>query len=206
MSEQPRSTASRPYRMRKRAEQVEETRQRIVDAAVDLHTTTGPADTTISAIAGQAGVTRLTVYRHFPDTESLFTACARRWSERHPAPDPATWRAIPDLEERARRALRELYAWYDECGDGLLAIMRDREAMPRSTREETDAEFRALADALVVGTGVRGRARRRLRATAGLLVSIWTWQSLTVEEGLTTHDAAELGVSLLTCAARRPVR
>ena len=53
--------------MRKRAEQVDQTHQRIVEAAVHLHGTVGPAATTIAGIAEQAGVTRLTVYRHFPD-------------------------------------------------------------------------------------------------------------------------------------------
>ena len=41
-SEQMRSTKSRPYGMRRRAEQVDETRERIIEAAVRLHTTVGP--------------------------------------------------------------------------------------------------------------------------------------------------------------------
>jgi AcrR family transcriptional regulator len=43
--------------MRRRAELVEQTRQRIVDAAIHLHTTIGPANTTISGVAEEAGVT-----------------------------------------------------------------------------------------------------------------------------------------------------
>lgn len=197
------AAAPRPYRMRKRAEQVEQTRQRIVDATVKLHTTVGPAKTTISGVAEEAGVTRLTVYRHFPDQEALFAACGQRWAEQHPAPDPATWRAIPDLEQRAHHALGELYAWYDDCGDDLAPIVRDREAMPQPVQQELDEEFQAYAQALVVGSGVRGHARRRLRATAGLVVSLWTWHTLTVEQGLTSKDAAALAASMLTCAATR---
>ena len=49
--------------MRKRADDIAETRQRIVEAAVRLHGTIGPAATTISGLAEEAGVTRLTVYR-----------------------------------------------------------------------------------------------------------------------------------------------
>ena len=62
----------RKYELKERARRQAETRQRIVEAAVDLHGTLGPARTTISAIAERAGVQRLTVYRHFPDELSLF--------------------------------------------------------------------------------------------------------------------------------------
>lgn len=53
-----RSPNSRPYRMRRRADQVDQTRQRIVEATVELHGSVGPAATTIAAIAEAAGVTR----------------------------------------------------------------------------------------------------------------------------------------------------
>ena len=75
-----RSTKTRPYRMRRRAEQVDETRLRITEAAVRLHTTVGPAHTSIAAIAEAAGVTRLTVYRHFADLDTLFEACTAHWT------------------------------------------------------------------------------------------------------------------------------
>ena len=153
--------------MRKRAELVEATRQRIVDATVHLHTTVGPAQATVSAIAEPAGVTRLTVYRHFPEQEALFAACAQQWDSQHPAPDAAVWRAIPDLEARARHALRELYGWHQEHGETLLPIYRDFDAMPATAREAARDEVAQFADALVAGTGVRGHARRRLRGTAG---------------------------------------
>ncbi|WP_100589248.1 TetR family transcriptional regulator [Kitasatospora sp. CB02891] len=68
--------------MRKRAEDVERTRQRIVDAAVDLHGTAGPASTGIAAVAERAGVTRPTRRRHpnRPSTGASRTGrrCSRR--------------------------------------------------------------------------------------------------------------------------------
>src|SRR5260370_17643494 len=99
LSEHERSPESgpepRPYRMRARAEQVSQTRQRIVDAAVQLHGTVGPAATTIAAIADLAGVTRLTVYRHFPDEAPLFEACSAHWVAHHRPPDPPPSPPIP---------------------------------------------------------------------------------------------------------------
>jgi AcrR family transcriptional regulator len=66
---------ARTYTLKRRAEQQAETRQRIVEAAVDLHSV-GPAFTTISMIAERAGVQRHTVYAHFPDERSLYLACS----------------------------------------------------------------------------------------------------------------------------------
>ena len=53
--------------MKKRAETQALMRERILEAAVELHATVGPAKTTISAVAEHAGVRRSTVYRHFQD-------------------------------------------------------------------------------------------------------------------------------------------
>ena len=61
-----REDMTRKYELRQRAQSQAETRQRIVEATVELHDSVGPARTTISAIAERAGVQRLTVYRHFP--------------------------------------------------------------------------------------------------------------------------------------------
>ena len=52
---------TRTYQKKKRAEREAETRRRIVEATVALHTSVGPARTTISAVAAKAGVQRHTV-------------------------------------------------------------------------------------------------------------------------------------------------
>src|ERR1700730_7869849 len=92
----------RVYRKRRRAEQEDETRRRITEAAVKLHGTVGPAGTPIKGIAAEAGVQRGTVYRHFPDLDSLFMACSAHWASLNPPPDPASWSAIGDPDERLR--------------------------------------------------------------------------------------------------------
>ena len=66
---------TRTYTLKRRAEQQAETRLRIVDAAVALHGTVGPANTTLSMVAERAGVQRHTLYAHFPEERSLFMAC-----------------------------------------------------------------------------------------------------------------------------------
>ena len=99
---------SRQYRKRRRAELEDQTRHRITEAAVRLHGSIGPARTTMSAVAREAGVQRSTLYRHFPTEAELFGACSRHWGSLNPPPDPAAWRQIADPAERLRTALDEL--------------------------------------------------------------------------------------------------
>src|SRR5512144_1674219 len=104
-------TPRRRYEKRVRATKEHQTRLRIIEAAIALHGTVGPARTTISAIAERAGVRRATVYRHFPDEHALLLGCSGTWRERNPLPDPATWAAIADPAERVEAALDALYRW-----------------------------------------------------------------------------------------------
>jgi AcrR family transcriptional regulator len=151
-------------------------------------------------LAEAAGVTRLTVYRHFPAEDELFDACRRHWIVRHPPPDPDAWRTLPPLEERARRALADLYAWYGAHREALYPLYRDFTAMPTAVQRSMQAADARTADALIDGSGLRGNARRRLRAAAGHVVSYWTWSSLSVDQGLDHHEAVCLAVRLLTAA------
>lgn len=187
----------RPYRMRRRADNVDETKLRITEAAVRLHTTIGPAATTIAGVAEEAGVTRPTVYRHFPDLDALFMACSGHWAVRHPGPDPDAWRAIAGLEDRARVALSEVYRWYRAVGDELYPIHRDITALPASAQAALRADSARMIDAIVDGHAGSDRAGRRLRAAAGHAVDLLTWRSLTKENGLDDAEAVELVLGLL---------
>ena len=191
---------SRPYRMSRRAEQVDETRLRIVEATVRLHTTAGPANTSIAGVAEEADVTRLTIYRHFPEIESLFAACRAHWQARNPAPDTDAWRAIPDLERRAGIALGQLYRWFGEHGDELFPIYRDAGTMPLPAQEALRAEAARIAGVLIEGHTRTGPDGRRLRALAGHLVSFWTWRSLARDQGLSNAEAADVAAGLLISA------
>ena len=191
----------RPYRMRRRAGQVDQTRLRIIEAAVQLHTTKGPAHTSIASVAEEAGVTRLTVYRHFADADALFQACMAHWTMQNPRPDVAAWLVVPDLAERARRAFGELYGWYRAHADALYPLYRDTEAMPVSAQQARLARTQAAADALVAGHAGDDDGGRILRAVSHHLVDFPTWHSLVARQGLDDQEAVELAVRLLLASA-----
>jgi AcrR family transcriptional regulator len=170
----------RRYEKRARAAQEQATRRRVIDAAIALHGTVGPARTTISAIAERAGVRRATVYRHFPDERALFLACSGTWRERNPPPDPATWAAIADPAARLEAALDALYRWYEQVEPMLSALLRDIEAMPIIAELQAArlAYLAAVEDGLAPGWGARGKAATRLRASIGLALDFYTWRAL----------------------------
>ena len=188
---------ARPYAMTRRAEQVDETRLRITEAAVRLHTSVGPARTSIASVAEEAGVTRLTVYRHFETLDDLFVACTAHWRANHPAPDAMHWRSIPDQTERARTAFGELYDWYRRNADDLYPINRDRAAVPASARQTADERTAFLADAILGGDVPEGSAGRQLVAVSRHLVEFLTWHSLAIRGGLAAGEDAEVAVRIL---------
>ncbi|HEX7345252.1 MAG TPA: helix-turn-helix domain-containing protein [Candidatus Limnocylindrales bacterium] len=192
------SLKSRPYRMQKRAEHVDDTRRRITAAAARLHTTIGPANTTVAAIADEAGVTRLTVYRHFADLDVLFEACRAHWRAENPPPEAAAWAAIPELEDRVRTALTRLYGWYREHAEELFPIYRDITAMPSSSQTRMRDENRRLGQLLVGDAEPTGVDERLLIAASCHVLDYRTWRSLAIAQGLSDAEAVMIGVRLLT--------
>ncbi len=192
--------------MRRRAELVEGTRQQITAAAVRLHTTIGPANTSIAAIADEAGVTRLTVYRHFADLDVLFEACQAHWRAENPSPDARLWAEVEALEPRVRRALGELYSWFAEHTEEFFPVYRDFTTMPLSTQEAMRDESRHLGDLLVGGHVPDGERGRSARAVARHLVDYRTWRSLVIDCDLTHDQAVDLGVRMLCDVTARPLR
>jgi AcrR family transcriptional regulator len=172
----------RKYELKRRATSQAQTRQRIVNAAVELHTTVGPARTTVSAIAERAGVQRHTVYNHFPDEQSLFLACSGLFVEQYPLPDPAPWLRIVDGEQRLRRGLAALYAYFEANAERFAPILRDSEG-DRLVREmlnlRVTPQLTRIRDVLAEAFPARRATKARLIAVLDVFVSLQTWRLLT---------------------------
>ena len=188
------SSETRKYELKARAEAQRETRERIAAAAAGLHEEKGVASTTVAEIARRAGVTRLTVYNHFPALDDLLPACAAHYSERHPQPEFSDALAISDNEARVRAVLVAFYAWYREVEPMFGKLFSDRATVPELDRflgDHIDKTQAGLAADMAKGFGARGRRAERLRALLRVAVDFWTWRRLTAE-GLDDEAAAEL--------------
>jgi AcrR family transcriptional regulator len=182
---------TRTYTLKRRAEQQAETRQRIVEAAVELHGSLGPALTTISMVAERAGVQRHTFYAHFPDERSLFAACSGLVEERDPLPDAAAWCGIADRGQRLAAGLDAVYRWYERNASLVACVLRDAEhhAMTRETAE------RRFGPPMAAWHEVLGaKLGTKQRAVLGLALSFFTWRTLVRDGGLTRAAAVAVMV------------
>lgn len=185
----------RKYELKQRAEHQAETRNRIVEATVGLHTSIGPARTTISEIAERAGVQRNTVYAHFPDQQALLDACSAHWGSLHPLPDSARWNAIADPDERLRVALHDVYEWYEGVEPDIAIF--DRDSQIHDVTAEVVARrherFRSLTESVASGWP----RRKAVRAAIGHAMEFETWRSLVRRQGLTRAQAVDTVLSFV---------
>ena len=150
-------------------------------------------------IAAKAGVQRHTVYAHFPDEAILFDACTRHWALQHPFPGDERWAGLDDPGERLDRALRAVWAWYEEVEHDLDLFLRDSEVVPAVGADVARYAERLadLADRLASGFGRSSAAR----AAVGHALAFETWRSLVRREGLTTARAVRMMRALVESAA-----
>jgi AcrR family transcriptional regulator len=200
------------YELKKRAERQEETRLRIARATLELHEIIGPALTTRSAIAERAGVSRPTVYSHFPDELSLGKACSSLEMSDNPFPDPGPWQEIADPEQRLRVALGELYAYFRRRERLWANILRDQEMVLTEDdpeAREADAEimepiflhWERMKQILAIGWGKSYEPLRLLLSAIGLALDFQAWRAMTSTQGLSDEQAIELMVGMVRCAA-----
>jgi AcrR family transcriptional regulator len=200
------------YELKKRAERQEETRLRIARAALELHESVGPALTTRSAIANRAGVTRPTVYAHFPDDLSLGKACSSLGLSENPLPDPVRWEEISDPEERLRSALSDLYSYFRR-GERLWAnILRDQELLYATGDPEAleaDAEIMGpilshwdrMKETIAAGWGPSEELPRLVLGAIGLALDFKAWRAMVRTQGMSNEQAIELMVGMVRCTA-----
>lgn len=195
------------YKLKARAERQQQTRQRIVETAVELHEAYGPAKTTITDIAKRAGVERQTVYNHFPDELSLLKACSAHYRALNPLPDPERWRLIPDPESRMRSALTEVYAYYRRNEQMLANASRDAQANPnvRTVFEARIEHQERMRDALAAGWEEGGDGERRHKLLYGAVwvaLEFQTWRALVRQQGFSDDEVTELMVKMVGCLKR----
>jgi AcrR family transcriptional regulator len=186
----------REYKMVKRRDKVEETRRRIAKATYELHSTIGPALTTIALISERARLPRQTVYRNFANQLEILRSCIAFGLEKNPLPDPNRWQSIADPGERLQVGLTELYQWFEATEPVMTNTLRDVGAVPESAEamQPVGEVFGRIYQAL--SHGWDGPA---VSPVLSLAVDFATWKKLHREQGMASSAIAEMWLDLVRC-------
>jgi len=196
------------YELKKRAERQQETRLRIARATLELHEILGPSLTTRSAIAQRAGVTRPTVYSHFPDDLTLGKACSSLEMSDNPLPDPEPWAEIPDPERRLRMALGDLYSYFRRRERLWANVLRDQEMLlddPEALEADAEimgpiyAHWERMRETLAAGWGPPDSPPGLLLGAIGLALDFQAWRAMARTQGMSDEQAIELMVGMVRC-------
>ena len=119
--------------------------------------------------------------------------------ERHPLPDPSPWVEIPDAEERMRRVLSEVYAYYSETETMMSNVLRDGQLDPRG--QESMAmlyqHWGRMRDTIVEAFGASDERREELLGAVALALDFQTWRTLVRQQGLDQDRASGLMVGMV---------
>lgn len=139
------TNVARPYQSELRAQQAEETRRRILDAALRVMST-GLARLSVPAVAREAGVSVPTVYRHFETKADLLAQMyphAARRAGLDRVPDPST---VGDVKSAVRALIERLDALDDVSRAAFASPIADE--VRHATMPSRVARIRRLGDSI----------------------------------------------------------
>jgi AcrR family transcriptional regulator len=133
-----------------------EVRDAIVETAGRLAISHGLLSVTMSQIAEETGIGRATLYKYFPDVESILAV----WHERHVASHLAQLARIGDVSQSPDVRLRSVLVRYAQIcqarrrhgGDELAAALHRTETVAHLRRQLLDLIARLIADAAKSGS------------------------------------------------------
>jgi AcrR family transcriptional regulator len=181
------SKAARPYSSPLRAEHAAATRERIVDAAVELLQAADPGAFGMPDVADRAGVSVSTVYRAFPTKDELIVGvleAIKERFERSAGARPTTREELVASVPGAVRAVYELEPQYR----ALFATAAGREAHRATAGRRSVSVESAFADGL---DGMDERRRRLVTSVLYLMTSSTSVLWLKDYAGLSADDAAD---------------
>lgn len=189
-------TTTRRYTMTARAEAVEQTRTRIVEAALRLSEARPVSAITLAAVAEEAGVSVQTLLRQFESRAGLVEAVRQQAvavvaEERRVAPGDTD------------AAVRAVIAHYERRGDAVVLMLAE-EHLDAVTHEvaERGREFHRswVADTFAPYLPSSARAREELVDLLAVATDVYTWKQLRRDRGLdlaTTHERMDALVRAL---------
>jgi AcrR family transcriptional regulator len=153
----------------------------------------------MAEVAQQAGVGRVTVYRHFRDIDALKQASSQRYFAQNPPPDPSRWAAIANPHDRLRAGLAEAHAYHRRTERMIAKIQAD--GAEAEARDPYRRLWKAGGGVLAAPFALTGEAALRLRAAIDLGLNFEAWRLLVHEQGLNDDQALDLVLRLCFAAA-----
>ncbi|MEA2280314.1 MAG: hypothetical protein QOK21_921 [Solirubrobacteraceae bacterium] len=194
------SSRARQYRSPLRGAQQQQTRQRILEAAISRIAEDGLAELTVPIVAEQAGVSLRTVYRHFPTKEDLIDRVGEFRDAQFGVSGPPA--SIEELIENTP-ALFEGFAARDDLVRAADASAAGRHVHDRARRRRAKALSAIFEEATQDLTPAEAR---RLVAAVQVLWSTRAWLTMHDNWGMDGREAgtaAQWAITTLCDAARR---
>jgi AcrR family transcriptional regulator len=185
--------------MDKRRAAVEETRQRILEATLALHSEKGIFGTSWQDIAHRADVSVGTVYKHFPSLDELVPACGELMYAITQPPSledaPQIFAGAHSLEERLERLVGELFAFYER---GAPYIETDFQERQLPMVQEWEAHMRATIAGLVREALLPVEPDEGTVRAVSALLDFSTFKSF-LERSIHKEQAAKIMNEVLLC-------
>jgi AcrR family transcriptional regulator len=185
--------------MDKRKAAVEETKRRILEATLALHSEKGIFGTSWQDIARRADVSVGTVYKHFPSLDELVPACGELMYAitRPPSLDdaPEIFAGAHTLEERLGRLISELFDFYER---GAPYIETDFQERQLPAVQEWEAYMRATIAGLVREALISAEPDERTVQAVSALVDFSTFKSF-LDRDIQKEQAAKTMNEVLLC-------
>jgi AcrR family transcriptional regulator len=191
--------APRKYTMDKRKAAVEETRRRILEATLALHSEKGIFGTSWQDIARRADVSVGTVYKHFPSLDELVPACGELMYAitRPPSLEdaPEIFAGAYALEERLGRLISELFDFYER---GAPYIETDFQERQLPVVQEWESYMRATITGLVREALVSAEPDERTVQAVSALLDFSTFKSF-LDRDIEKDQVAKTMNEVLLC-------
>jgi AcrR family transcriptional regulator len=187
----------RRYARSHREETFAATRRQIVEAAKELHAEQGVIATSWQDLAQRAGVSPVTVYRHFRNLKELIPACAQSFVESvEPIGEEEARAAFAELRsplDRLERLVRDDCACYGRGRGWFHAAMREADLVPElgEVVRSQQATLRTLIRAALDGRS----APEELVAALQAVIDFPFWRAL-VDAGVEEDAAPSLILSV----------
>lgn len=196
--------APRAYSLGKRADTVEATRQRILEATMELYREQGIPATTLKAVAERADVSRGTIAHHFGTGDGLLGGVLDTILDSLDLPDPAAIEALETLDPRVRSFVGGMIEFQERTAH--LWPIFEKELQRPEVQQREASYWAALARLQAATLGPR--LRDDAAANAALLsvihpATVGTFFWAFEQAGLPRDDARPLLIEFAVDAVRR---